>query len=179
MFRILLFTGLVLLGVAITFTSAKRLTTVALNQHDMDTICDTVVRIPEAENELQWNRDRDRITFVGTSAQYIEAHMRWAIPFVTQTVPNSIWCVMNKKNSPQIVFVSPSNGLSVLRLSDSHVRCYLRFTVMSLDENNLVVDGSDKMNGSVDIAYDVVNMVDDISGTDTDPHILLIECSIH
>lgn len=183
-FRMACITGLVLLGATITLTSAtirgwvSRVAIEPLYQADMDGICDTVAQIEEKENELQWKRDRHRITFVGTDARYIDEHMRWAIPFVTQTVPNSVWCAMNKKNIDGIVFVSPSNGLSVHRLSDTHIRCYLRFTAMRLDENNMVVEGGGDA-VVVDIVYDVVDTgyVVGVDAVSPDPHILLIGCT--
>ena len=181
MVRMAIITGLVLLGATITLASSvikgwvTRLSIEPLLQCDMDLICDTVVRIEDTENKLQWKRDRHRIAFVGTDAQYIESHMRWVIPFVTQTVPNSVWCAMNKKNGSGIVFVSPSNGLSVHRLSDSHVRCYVKFTAMSLDENNMVIDGIGGGWSVVDIVYDVVDI--GMTGDDaSEPHILLVGC---
>jgi hypothetical protein len=182
MVRMVFITGLVLLGATITLASSAirgwvaRVAIEPLIQSDMDLICDTVSRIEEKENELQWKRDRHRITFVGTDDQYIESHMRWVVPFVTQTVPNSVWCAMNKKNVDGVVFVSPANGLSVHRLSDSHVRCYLQFTAMLLDENNIVIDGVDGMKSVVDIVYDVVDI--GMAGDDaSEPHILLVKCN--
>ena len=183
-FRTMVFTGLVVASATITIASPSvrnwlmRSRIELIDQTDMDGICETILCMPESEISLQWSRDRDRISFIGTTAQYVYEHMQWAVPFVTQTVPNSVWCVLNAKNAHDIVFTSPQSGLSVHRIGDAHVRCHLKFTVMRLDDHGMVREGDEAGNAVVAVTYDVVDTRyddgDDVAG---DPHILLIGCS--
>lgn len=182
----MLLTGLVVVGATITIVSPvvrnwfTKLSIDLITQQDMDEICKTITSMDMKEISLQWSRDRNRITFVGMDARYIDEKMLWVIPFVVQTVPNSIWCVLNKRNGKDVVFTSPQNGLSVHRVSDAHVRCHLRFMVMRLDENNMVSEEGDAGNVCVSLVYDVVDTgYGDGESTNhihTDPHILLVEC---
>jgi hypothetical protein len=184
--RAVLITGLVVVSATITVASPMirswftRLSIDPITQQDMDEICKTITSMDEDEVSLQWTRDKNRIAFVGMDSGYIDERMRWAIPFVVQTVPNSVWCVLNKRNGKDVVFTSPSNGLSVHRISDAHIRCHLRFLVVRLDENNMVSEGSEGSEGDegkveVSVVYDVVDTGYG-DGDLTDPHILLVEC---
>lgn len=180
-FRAMVFAGLVVFGTTITMTSSTirdwmiRSSIELITQHDMDVICETVVGMNEKEISLQWSRDKNRITFVNMDALYIDEQMQWVIPFVTQTVPNSVWCELNAKNSNNVLFTSPSNGLSVYRISDAHIRCSLNFLVVRLDDNNMVYEGDNVGNAEVYVTYDVVD-IRCISDEMGDPHIILVGC---
>ena len=179
-FRAMMLTGLMMVGATVITSSTIRRWMVRtsielITQRDLDDICKTIAGIDEDETSLQWIRDKNRIAFVGTNAHYIDERMQWVIPFVTQTAPNSIWCVLNTKNGNDVVFTSPSNGLSVHRISDVHIRCYLNFLVMRLDDNNMVCEAEVLDNVDVNVTYDIVDTRYD-SDAPIDPHILLIGC---
>lgn len=180
-FCAMVFAGLVVLGTTITIASPTirdwmiRSSIELITQHDMDVICETVMGMDEKEISLQWTRDKNRIVFVNMDALYIDEQMQWAIPFVTQTVPNSVWCELNAKNSNNILFTSPSNGMFVHRIGDAHIRCNLKFLVVRLDDNNMVHEADASGNVEVSVIYDVVDTRYDDDVSD-DPHILLIGC---
>ena len=161
----------------------------------LEKVFEDVGNMTNVETMDQWRRDRHRLTFTNTTCNYIETHMAWCIRYVSQTLPNGIWCELHRINSvnpylhligKQVMFTSNHiNGFKIIRLTDTHIRCLIIFNIQDLDQSNMTINENNSVGSYICITYDIVyiddwtNIMDgDRDGDQSNAYILLIDCSI-
>ena len=85
-----------------------------------------------------------------------------------QTIPNQIWKILTLKNNPTedqrrttqpaVAFVSSHDTVEIHRITDSEIRCTVKFTVHELNDNNMFRDDGCMFVREVRTAYRVKNM---------------------
>ena len=173
---------------------ATKYTVQGVDLHCLETIFDEIGAMPQKEIIGQWLRDRHRIVFTNTTCDYIETHMAWCIRYVSQTLPNGIWCELHRRNSEnqylqligrKIIFTSNNlGGFKIIRLTDTHIRCLVIFNIQDLDEINMTITENNTIGSYICITYDIVYIDDwsDITegdgyGKTNNAYIILIDCS--
>jgi hypothetical protein len=121
-----------------------------LSQSELDTVFDDILQIDDVAMMDQWQRDRHRTKFINCDANTIDQSMEWCRRFVSQTLPNGIWCLISGRINGVVL---STERCDCERFTDDHIRTTLVFRVHELSTDNLI---------SCDIAFDSITVVYDI-----------------
>ena len=110
------------------------------------TICREVVDIDQSNIDSQWKLDRMRLPYQNfpklnkltdhqnekNIAEYIDNNMKWAIPYLCQTFPNTIWAhvfnhLIDKDEYREYVLTNNPDKYFVEYIDDDSVNIYLEF----------------------------------------------------
>jgi len=100
------------------------------------TICREVVDIDQSNIDSQWKLDRMRLPYQKfpkqNIAEYIDNNMKWAIPYLCQTFPNTIWAhvfnhLIDKDEHREYVLTNNPDKYFVEYIDDDSVNIYLEF----------------------------------------------------
>jgi hypothetical protein len=121
-----------------------------LSQSELETVFDDILQIDDVAMMDQWRRDRHRTKFINCDADTIDRSMAWCRRFVSQTLPNGIWCLISSRINGVVL---STERCDCERFTNDHIRTTLVFRVHELSTDNLI---------SCDIAFDSITVVYDI-----------------